>query len=277
MTQDIRDNPSAGAAKIGTRSRLDVMRREAKNEWVQRNQTVAYYENELRKAQIARTHADNDVKYWDGVHTMEEVLQLCLVEGSFETVANGIDIERDGRAVRVCAEKHPCPVHGRPLADSDWRLHPTRASDTYGRREPTQPDAETQTFPSFGIPVETDATLSPRTAELRDMTDGRVVGTIVDFKEPESPEQAALRQIREQATALVLKAREDQEFGDSVVVVCDRATAVALIGGLGYDDRMGLTFMGCEVEVNPNVTGVVAYRRTRIMPSTLDADIKEKS
>lgn len=240
------EDKMAGNVEISTRSRLDVMRRAAKSEWVERNQTVAYYENELRKAQIARTHADNDVQYWDSVRTMDEVLRLCRVEESADgrptpTTAH-VGVMRDGVMIYVCAEQHPCPVHGRPLGDSDWRLHPTRGQETSVAGQ-----------------------LSDVAAT--DVLDVPVVSSQV------------ARAVRDRVRELMHQARSDLEFGDSLVLVCDRATAVALAasGDFDYEDGASFTYLGADVEVNPNVTGAVAYRKTGLMPSTLDADTEEKS
>ena len=82
----------------------------------------------LERAKEGQRIAERELIYWTNVREPDEVLNLCLAEGTAQTIVHGQDIVRDGREIRVCMERRPCPVHGRPLGDSDWRLHPVNGT-----------------------------------------------------------------------------------------------------------------------------------------------------
>jgi hypothetical protein len=104
--------------------------------------------------------------------------------------------------------------------------------------------------------------------------------TATELKEKIATLRAAgLKPVRDYVGQLLSRARYELEWGDDVVLVCDRDTVKALLLETGCEDDVELlaTWRGAPIEINERAFGVVAYRRTRLMPSTLDADIEEKS
>lgn len=107
----------------------------------------AELDSALNRLAIARKERD----YWDEVRTADEILQLCLqpLDGRVLPSVPAKAVERDGKTIYICMATHPCPMHGRPVAGSDWRLHSTRRSfaeeqlrAAYGDSDPGEPAVE---------------------------------------------------------------------------------------------------------------------------------------
>jgi hypothetical protein len=93
---------------------------------------------ELTAAETRLAVAQEEEAYWASVREMDEVLRLCLQRMQPADATQLTDAEHpvavfsvpvsvrelDGQTVYTCMATLPCPVHGRPLGDSDWRLHP---------------------------------------------------------------------------------------------------------------------------------------------------------
>lgn len=112
--------------------RLVDLRQQAAERCEAANIRVRELERALIDAHGEQADALSDLNYWAGVRETDEILRLCLVEGNEQSIVRGQDIVRDGVPIRVCMERVPCPVHGRRLGSSDWRLHRMDRPDVLG-------------------------------------------------------------------------------------------------------------------------------------------------
>lgn len=124
---------------------LADMRQRAADHCERAVRAVGELERELVDARAEQDAALAELNYWGSVREPDEVLMLCLVEGDEQSIITGQDIVRDGVPIRVCMERVPCPVHGRRLGGSDWRLHPVnggRMTDEAPTREQVRATVE---------------------------------------------------------------------------------------------------------------------------------------
>lgn len=118
-------------------SRLAELRANAADDVMRHANRVHELRTELADTERRQRDAETELVYWTNVREPDEVLRLCLQKleasdlifdgDSYGARDSNIAVQRvvrDGITLYICMAEQPCPVHGRPLGGSDWRLHP---------------------------------------------------------------------------------------------------------------------------------------------------------